>query len=202
MSATAFLGIVVPVWIAIGVITAVLMARRGHALYPWLLLGTFFGPLVIPLVIQARARAREERPSVLEEGVPGRGDVDVLVGIDGSAHSVAALHAACSLLGERMGRLTLAEVLDYDAVDSVEGRAEGRKAAQDLAAACRAEGRDAQAIILRGAPAAALAEHAAEGGYGLIVVGSRGRGVTKAVLGSVATTLASKAPVPVLIAGD
>jgi nucleotide-binding universal stress UspA family protein len=42
---------------------------------------------------------------------------------------------------------------------------------------------------------------AAEGGYDLLVVGSRGTGLSKVLLGNTATTLAAQAKVPVLLAG-
>jgi nucleotide-binding universal stress UspA family protein len=42
---------------------------------------------------------------------------------------------------------------------------------------------------------------AAEGGYDLLVVGGRGSGLSKVVLGSTATALAAQAKVPVLLAG-
>ena len=42
---------------------------------------------------------------------------------------------------------------------------------------------------------------AAEGAYDLVVVGGRGSGLSKVLLGSTATTLAAQAKVPVLLAG-
>jgi nucleotide-binding universal stress UspA family protein len=43
---------------------------------------------------------------------------------------------------------------------------------------------------------------AAEDGYGLLVVGARGAGTSRVLLGSVATRLAAWASVPVLVVGD
>jgi nucleotide-binding universal stress UspA family protein len=43
---------------------------------------------------------------------------------------------------------------------------------------------------------------AAEDGYGLLVIGTRGAGLSSALLGSVATRLAARASVPVLVIGD
>jgi nucleotide-binding universal stress UspA family protein len=54
-------------------------------------------------------------------------------------------------------------------------------------------------MILSGRPADALSEHALRDGYQLLVVGRRGRGASKTILGSTAEKLAS-APIPVLIA--
>ena len=56
-------------------------------------------------------------------------------------------------------------------------------------------------ILLPGQPAEALQRLAAEGGYDLLVVGGRGTGLSKVLLGSTATALAAQAKVPVLLAG-
>jgi hypothetical protein len=48
---------------------------------------------------------------------------------------------------------------------------------------------------------AALEKAVAVGGYDVLVVGSRGRGLTKAVQGSTASALADGCPVPALIVG-
>ena len=46
-----------------------------------------------------------------------------------------------------------------------------------------------------------LTRLASEGGYDLLVVGSRGPGPSKVLVGSTATSLAAHAKVPVLVAG-
>jgi nucleotide-binding universal stress UspA family protein len=56
-------------------------------------------------------------------------------------------------------------------------------------------------VLRSGQPAAELKRIAADDGYGLLVVGTRGRG-SPALLGSVATKLAAGSSVPVLIVGD
>jgi nucleotide-binding universal stress UspA family protein len=59
------------------------------------------------------------------------------------------------------------------------------------------------ALVMRsGQPAAVLDQMAVEDGYGLVVVGGRGAGLTTVLLGSVATRLAARASVPVLVVGD
>jgi hypothetical protein len=45
---------------------------------------------------------------------PGAGPVDVLIGIDGSVESEAALRTAVEILGPRIGRLTLVGVTGFD----------------------------------------------------------------------------------------
>jgi nucleotide-binding universal stress UspA family protein len=56
--------------------------------------------------------------------------------------------------------------------------------------------------LMSGPAARTLDTIAAEDGYGLLVVGARGAGMSSVLLGSVATILAARASVPVLIVGD
>jgi nucleotide-binding universal stress UspA family protein len=56
-------------------------------------------------------------------------------------------------------------------------------------------------VLRSGQPAATLDRMAAEDGYGLLV-GARGADLSRVLLGSVATRLAARASVPVLVIGD
>ena len=124
------------------------------------------------------------------------GLVDVLFGSDGSSGSAAALDAALAVLGDRLGRLTLATVVPFGDIAAPERRAtEGLRQLMDRTPAADLE-------VLHGHPASALRRFAVEGGYGLIVVGTRGRGLTNAILGSAADRLAHDSQIPVLVVGE
>jgi nucleotide-binding universal stress UspA family protein len=173
------------------------------------------GPIALLLAL---VEVRNERPwwtRLAASGDPGSGPVDVLVGIDGSPESAAATTAALELLGDRVGRLTLVAVTEID--DSVAGREERARLREELerqAAVVRAwlEERDVPAQVkqkvipelqlMSGPPARTLDTIAAEDGYGLLVVGARGAEMSSVLLGSVATKLAARASVPVLVIGD
>jgi nucleotide-binding universal stress UspA family protein len=195
--------IVLAVWLITGLGTAVLMRRRGHALFGWTLIGALFGPLVIGMAYQAARVERDARPRVISRGAAGPGSIDVLVGMDGSAESTETLAAVVSLLGERIRRLTVATVIDYDMADTglptVELAAARRALveAAALVAPCEAE-----TIILPGKPAEALDAYAAAGGYHVIAVGRRGAGRSTRLLGSVATKMAHEGSVPVFMCGS
>ena len=146
-------------WVAIGLVLSIVMGRRGHDSFGWLVTGTLLGPLAVVLAIDARRRAEQLDPANLRKGPPAiasSGPIDVLVGFDGSPESRAAIDTVPTLLDDRLE-------------------------------------------LLHGQPAAALSEYAAEGGYSLIAVGTRGAGITKAILGSAATQLAEHSKVPVLL---
>lgn len=192
---------IVALWFAIGVLLSIVMGRRGHDSFGWLVLGTLLGPLA--LVLAADTGRHEERPDAqrLDPDAPvrgGSGPVDVLVGCDGSPESVAALDAVVDLLGDHLGRVTLATVVPFG--DNPET---GRLAADRLRRlGRRLPGLAAELEVLHGRPSAALRHFAAEHGDGLVVVGTRGAGVAKAVLGSAARDLARHCTVPVLFVGE
>lgn len=200
MSSTALLLLAMTAWCAIGIVISIWMRRRGHALFMWAYLGAVLGPLVIPLAVDAIRR--ERRASITDVGSASheRERVSVLVGVDGSEESVAAARAAVDLLAERISRLTLAAVVDYD---SAVGPSQARRDAErHLATAARViafEG--AEQAVLVGAPAGALEHATRDGGFDLLVVGRRGRGVSRALLGSVTARLASGSGASVLIGG-
>lgn len=199
MSASSLLLVIAAVWVAIGVVTAVVMGRRGFSAWTWLVVGVVLGPLVVPLAIAA---TRERRPVLfrrLTEGVPGTGGTDVLVGIDGSDGAREAARASLSIVGS-VGRCTLAAVLDRDVLSARVEREERQRMLDALeAASALLPDRQPDTVLLEGKPSDALARYAAEGGYELLVVGRRGDGASKALLGSTAATLARGGEVPILI---
>jgi nucleotide-binding universal stress UspA family protein len=187
-------------WVAIGLTLSVVMGRRGHDTAGWLVLGTLLGPLAVALAVDAERHEERLEPARLPGGPrtpAGQGPVDLLVGFDGSAESADAVQTAVELLGPRIGRLTVATVLPYDDV-----RGEERQAHEELRRlAARMPGRGVELEVLHGHPATALRSFACDGGYELIAVGTRGAGITKAILGSAATELARDSEVPVLLVG-
>jgi nucleotide-binding universal stress UspA family protein len=197
---SAFL-IVLAVWLATGLGTAVLMRARGHALFGWTLIGALFGPLVIGMAYQAARLERDAQPRVISPGTAGPGTVDVLVGIDGSPEATAALATVVALLDSRIRRLTIATVIDYDMADSglpSEELALARRALVD--ATIQVAPLEAETVVLPGQPAEALNAYALEHSYDLIAVGRRGAGRSTRLLGSVATKMAHEGAVPVFMA--
>ena len=183
-------------WLSVGLALSLVMGRRGHDAFAWLILGTLFGPLGAIFAVQARS-GEDARPEVVASPVSnGPGPIDVLAGIDGSPESRAAMRAAAELLGPRVGRLTLATVVPYDSGIDVQ-----RTARATLEQARQAVGGGPQLELLHGRPAQALLERAVEGGYDVVVIGTRGTGASNALLGSTAVDVARSAKVPVLLMG-
>lgn len=190
-------GIIAATWVAIGAALSVLMGRRGHDPYSWFLLGMFFGPIALPLAVYSDRGPRPE-PHVLVQPRTASGPVDVLVGFDGSPEARAAVDAAAELLGSRVGRVTLARVVPmYCGPETTHLANESlRDEARRLLPV------DVGLETVEGHPATALTEMAAAGGYELLAVGTRGAGLSTALLGSTAVELAHYSKLPVLIVGN
>jgi nucleotide-binding universal stress UspA family protein len=191
--------IVALAWALLGVAIALVMGRRGHQPFMWLVLAISFGPLVLPLAANA---LRHDRPGLfqrLSPGRPGTGSVDVLVGIDGSPEAENALRSLIEILGPRLGRLTLAAVVDYDIAVGSRLSDERGRAKDELVRTANATGLGPETVLLSGRPADVLRKYAVEDGYKVIVVGRRGHGASRVLLGSVASELARGDDVPVLI---
>lgn len=183
-------------WPLLGVVLALVMGRRGNEPSSWFILGAILGPLAVVFALDSwRHREDMGEPRVVRRTVRASGSVDVVLGADGSPESLAASRGVVSLLGERLGRLTLVSVLPYDATPQTIGFAESALK-QQLAAL--GDGR-VGIEFLRGEPAGALRAFADQRGYGLIAVGTRGHGRSKALLGSIANRLAEGSGVPVLM---
>jgi nucleotide-binding universal stress UspA family protein len=201
MDATLMLVLIAVAWVLIGAVVALVMGRRGFHAWSWLVAGVVLGPLSVPLAVSATRRTPPTLFRAVSEGMAGPGEVDVLVGVDGSDESRVALTSALDLLGTRIGRLTLAAVVDRDTAETP-----GLWEDEARAAACLEEMSGAVTtprpgtVLLEGSAAQALMGYASSEGYEMVAVGHRGRGASIAVLGSVATRLAKDPSVPVLIA--
>ena len=199
MSATLVL-LVAVAWFGIGLGLSLFLGRRGFDGFSWFVLGTMLGPFAVVLAVDALRNEKRPEPRTLAmPAVPAdaqAGSVDVLVGYDGSPEAQAALTAAVEMLGPRLGRLTLATVVPYDG--GLEAERAAVEALDDQAdrLAWLAPGLE----VLRGQPGPALTTLAAEGGYELVAVGTRGAGRAH-LFGSAASELARSSKVPVLLVG-
>ena len=193
------------IWLAvvltIGITLAVVMGRRGHSAFEWFLIGLILGPFVlllawgrvrfVPASLNREIRCCCPRDRHRAGRCPRRNRRVGGIG-DGAPDGGRAL-------GPRIGRLTLAGVTEFD-YGSSQAQADTKRALEVLRAIAESASVSAPGVGSSGVePAEALSEHALRDGYQLLVVGHRGRGASKAILGSTAAQLAS-APIPVLVA--
>jgi nucleotide-binding universal stress UspA family protein len=138
----------------------------------------------------------------------------ILVPVDFSPHAERACHYATTLAHRLGAQLSLLHVVEDpfvtgawsaevyvpnvpELLDNLIRRAEGQLA--NLKESAAALGVTADTTVITGRPAHAIVEHAKEGGFDLIVMGTHGRtGLSHVVMGSVAERVVRRAPCPVL----
>ena len=197
---TRFLIYVALTWVAIGVVVAFLMRRRGHDFSVWLVLGVALGPLSVPLAVErSRFHGAAEHQSRGTPTPPHAG-FDIVAGIDGSEEAILAVGAAVELFDHRISSLTLATVVDWDSKDSpaaTEVREEARRLLERALDQVAYEPVDT--TVLYGRPDEALKEFARTSGMELVVVGARGRGTSETLFGSVTSRLVGGSEIPVFV---
>jgi nucleotide-binding universal stress UspA family protein len=131
--------------------------------------------------------------------------LSVLVGLDGSHASQEAMFGALQALGGRIGRLTLAFVIDFDSATSKTAASQRLKAESTLlhqaSVARAASGIEPATIVVPGNPAVALADLAMEQGDDWIVIGTAGAGNADWLRGSTTTALAAASTPVMMISG-
>jgi nucleotide-binding universal stress UspA family protein len=142
-----------------------------------------------------------------------RGPIRILVGVDFSRESLAALRAARALAAQVGGRITVTHVRPTSNMRAavVENRGDLLRAdPTGLSAALadhyarrlgrlRRPGLNERVLLLTGVAAPALCREARRG-YDLLYLGDRGRGrVATFLLGSTARTAVSRSPIPVVV---
>lgn len=135
----------------------------------------------------------------------------ILVPVDGSANAKRALEKAVTMAKDSSSSVTAIYVMEKPPTVYVESQkvlddamAKYKKEADAILDECEAHaaslGLKIEAITAQGEPAGTIVGYAEKGGFGMIVMGSRGRGkITEAVLGSVSSKVLKDAKCPVVI---
>lgn len=191
------------VWPLTGVLSGILMVRRGYDPL-WILVALPLGLLFLPIALELIRR----RPAVAAFGATGEpprrsaqaSGTRVLVGLDGSEQSDRALATVLRLFGTQCGLLVLAEVVPFDATEGVTTAAvdDASRRLTDIANGLTFGG-DMHTEVLTGPPGPALARLAEQQDMDVLVAGRRGTGKSAGLLGSVSTYLVAQSPVPVLV---
>jgi nucleotide-binding universal stress UspA family protein len=191
-------------WIVVGCSALIFMIRHGHHPVRWAIASFALGPFVVVPAFVARMCSRRIGSVILSKGSKGTGPLSVLVGLDGSTASHQALLGTLAVFGDRIGSLTLAYAINFEAAKAKKATSYRTMAENTLgeASAIAAEdlGISPATVILAGNPARALTTLAIEQGVDWIVIGTRGKGEAEWLYGSTATALAA-ASAPVVIIG-
>lgn len=196
MAGSTFAWVALAVWVLAGLAGYVYLVRHAHPHPLWLLGALMLGPfslLVFGERVEQSAHVIVDRPAV------GPSGMNVVVGLDGSPDSLHALDVARHLVESRSRCLVLCEVVDYDTEDDPSGTGV-RAATRRLEQVAASLPDDPVSVeVVAGRPAQALAEVADQQDAGLVVVGTRGRGLTRHLLGSVAEGMLATSTRPVLV---
>ncbi|MDQ3885816.1 MAG: universal stress protein [Actinomycetota bacterium] len=199
--------VAIVVWVLVGVAAvAFFLGRQGHRDPSWYLLGGVLGPLFVPVAAErAWRRTRRLEGSAHTQSsssvAPQSSGLAVLVGVDGSPESDQAVRDAGRIVAAGVDRVILATVLDVDAVeqDDEMQRQRARKLLADRTDWLAGGARTAT-VVAAGQPARALLDLADTEHVDLVVVGRRGRGLSRQIMGSVAEQVTSRSSRPVLLA--
>ncbi len=175
----------------------VVVGSHGHRAMGRMLLGS----------TSAAVLSHSSGPVLVVRGDPRDWHGPVLVGVDGSAHSLAALAFGAEMAAARSAALRVVMAIPevVDASGEISGpdgpaiRAAEAQLRQYVEAVLGAKaGTDVEMLVVQGHPADALVHHAAQSQ--LVVLGSRGRGtLSSLLLGSVGWEVSQAATCPVLV---
>lgn len=198
MTGLQFIATIIGLWILTGVVSAIIMHRRGHRWFQWLLLGASFGPLVIPLLPITIGNDRIRKPRLVRSGSHGPGTVDLVAGIDGSATANAAVRTAVRLVGDGLRSLALVQVLDHEDAALAATDPTLERSAAELGEL--PTGVIPELLHAFGSPAETLDATAAARGA-ILVIGEQGRGFAPFGLGTVTRRIRAAAHTPYLVIG-
>lgn len=205
MSTLQVMAVFVVVWVIIGISAVVyFLGRQGYRDWRWYLIGGILGLLFVPI---AAERARRET-AVLERTstaasstTESTGGITALVGIDGSAESDEAVRTVDRLLAGSVHRVVLVAVVEAEAGEFAdEDRQRQHRELLTERSRWLAESTTPVLEIASGQPARVLLDIARTEQVDILVVGRRGKGLSRRVLGSVADHLVKHATQPVLLA--
>lgn len=184
------------VWLAGGLAGFYYLYRHGHPSPVWLLGSLILGPFSL-LVFMDRAETSSH--VIVRQDATSPGCITLVVGMDGSAASGHALEVAQRLVDSQDCSLVLCEIVDYDTEVEPSGRGVAEATRRLEAVAASLGGGNVAIEVMAGRPAHALAQAADKHDADLIVVGARGQGLSKRLLGSVSEDLLRISQRPVLV---
>lgn len=199
MSGTTAIIIWLGIVIASGLIVVYLARRWGHDPFGWALLSAFLGPMALVGLVGTYQADRSRRSH--ERRRPPSGAGPIVLASDGSA-------AADALVAHVIGQdqeVVVLHVLPYEMRPGEAGAGLAMSTAEEATARTMRLLRDAglrpTLEVRYGVPGEAIEEFANEVNASLIVVGRRGSGLARTLLGSTSRHVVEHAARPVFVAG-
>lgn len=197
-------------WAAIVVVTMLVVGylaqRWGRDPFGWLLLSAVMGPIALVGLVGTRHADLERAEAAGTPQRTIREHLCALVPVDGSPSSAAAAQHAANL-SEEYGEVVLLAVLPHEAAPRTAGSADRdhdakvAKMTEPAMAALGAQGGTPRVAIAYGAPGEAIVRAADAEGADAIIIGRRGAGLSRALLGSTSDYVVKHARQPVTVIG-
>lgn len=186
-------------WLLLVVVTAIVvsfLARRwGRDPFGWVLLSAAMGPIALIALLATHSADRNRSAPVRGVDRPGA----IVVACDGSEvsgrladHLIARRPTGTDIL--------LVAVLPYETEqDAVEANRRSERMTAHVRDALDRAGIESRIVVRYGSPGEAIVRLSDEVSASLIVVGRRGGGLSRALLGSVSTYVVQHAGAPVVL---
>jgi nucleotide-binding universal stress UspA family protein len=185
------------IWSALGLLCVWMLRRNGHSI-AWAGLALWLGPIVL-LLVQSIPQ-RSGRVIYLKSGEQLPGTLNVLVGLDGSAESLASAKAALDPLRPSLRRVRLMSAVDLETGEAPQNTTIDDELLERLEQAKRVlDLPDAELALVSGRADHALINHAIDEAMDLLVVAHRQHRFASVVLGSTVARLAKHSSIPILI---
>lgn len=168
--------VIVVVWVGSGVVTAAVLARRGHELRTLAPLGVVVGPFLIGLAWSNYiVREAEIEPVVVSTGSPGAGSKSLLVAVLGEPDDVTRVVPLLRSIEDDLGEVALVRPIPFEAAqDAAWDRAKAKAAAELHEATRLLPGIEPHLLLVPGRAETTIIRHAVDHGFTHVVcIGSR-----------------------------
>ena len=195
----------IAIWLAIVLVSMLVVAylakRWGHDPFGWLLLAAVMGPIAIIALVGTR-RKNQEAAWAGAAAIKGGGPPPVVVACDGSEATAAAGRYAASLQGSP--RIVLLVVEGHEArprtpQDSEQQATRLARMTAPVEAELKAKGIASETVVVYGNAGEEIVRYGDAADAQAIIVGRRGAGLSRALLGSVSEHVVRHAKQPVLV---
>lgn len=198
----------IAVWLVIVMVTMLIVTflalRWGRDPFGWLLLSAAMGPIAIVGLIGTRQSDVEHRPPPQRPAPQSTGRRRILIACDGSSPGLAIVRHVTGLQPDGVDAIVVT-VLPHEARPTAAPRSQMdyeermQRSTRPMLEVLRAAGIEARTVVAFGAPGEEIVRVADTEQADLVIVGRRGAGLSRALLGSTSEYVLKHATCPVTV---